>query len=79
MTRRFVQREELDACAVFADATGDFQNQFSLVDFAQFTEKGAVLDAFQPVIQAGISHFRAHRIVGDIVDEQVAHSLTSPR
>src|SRR5581483_8524653 len=75
----FVERKELHTGRTRADTALYFEQEFSLMDFAQFTGKGAILDALKAVIQAGIGNLRSYAIMRNIINEQTAHRLTTLR
>lgn len=65
----FVEHVELYAGWLFADVPLDFDEEFALVRFADFAEKGTILNAGEAVVQAGIGDFGADAIMCNIVDE----------
>src|SRR6266851_5527008 len=55
----------------------DLEQQFLLQCAWEVSPESAVLDSLQSIIQAQISNFAARPVVGDVIDEQIAHVTTN--
>ncbi len=63
---------------MFAHTLAHFVHELFLMVAAQFTQKRAVLDTVQAVVEANIGHFLTCAIVGDVVENKGLHWFKSP-
>src|SRR5258708_3462730 len=57
----------------------DLEQQFLLQRTWKVAPEGAVLDALQAVVEAEVSYPGARPVLGDVIDEKIAHLLTNSR
>jgi len=68
-----VQWKELNIGGLVPDARGNLAKECPLVGPAEPAAEGAVLDALQTIVQAGIRYLLPGAVIRDVIDEKALH------